>query len=280
MKTFWLSIFLIQATLFSFSQDIIYKKNKETINCKVTEISPTEIRYKDWTNLDGPTIVIYSDQVFKIQYQNGTETIIKPDALTVNQEAQIIEKKQAIKFAVFSPLNNNIGFSYERVLKLGINLETKIAYIGAGYKTPYDYTTQGAYFGVGAKFALGQDFYIQGMRYIHPLKGRFIKLELSYVYFTSKDHEFMISSIAKNKTDITYSSGGINLIYGRQFILGNLLTLDYYVGLGYGFSSKSFSNSLVKNDDFYTTTNYYSYYYFGGTMPLTFTSGLTIGYIF
>jgi len=58
------------------AQDSIILKNGNVIEAKVTEISPTEIRYRRFNNLDGPVIVIPADSVLSIRYENGiVETI-------------------------------------------------------------------------------------------------------------------------------------------------------------------------------------------------------------
>ena len=37
------------------AQDIILKKNADEIQAKVLKVSDTQIEYKKWDNLDGPT---------------------------------------------------------------------------------------------------------------------------------------------------------------------------------------------------------------------------------
>ena len=54
-----------------FAQDVIVKKDNSTILSKVVEISDTEIKYKKWSNQDGPTYSIKKTEVFSINYSNG-----------------------------------------------------------------------------------------------------------------------------------------------------------------------------------------------------------------
>ena len=58
--------------------DIITLRNGNEIRARVTEISPTEIKYKRSDNLDGPTIIIPRAEVFAINYENGTREVINP----------------------------------------------------------------------------------------------------------------------------------------------------------------------------------------------------------
>lgn len=73
MKT--LKLFLIIAILCISgtvqAQDVIVKKDNSTILSKVTKIGETEIEYKKWSNLDGPTYSISINDVKNINYQNG-----------------------------------------------------------------------------------------------------------------------------------------------------------------------------------------------------------------
>jgi len=53
------------------SQDVILKKDNTTILSKVLEVTSTEIKYKKWSNQDGPTYSISRTEVTSINYQNG-----------------------------------------------------------------------------------------------------------------------------------------------------------------------------------------------------------------
>lgn len=55
----------------AFSQDVILKKDNTTVLSKVLEVTSTEIKYKKWTNQDGPTYSINRTEVTRINYQNG-----------------------------------------------------------------------------------------------------------------------------------------------------------------------------------------------------------------
>jgi hypothetical protein len=100
MKT-WKHFVVVAVILFSgvcsiYAQDLIVLRDGNMIEAKIVEISPSEIRYKRFDNLDGPTIVLPVTNVLSIRYENGTseifnanttagqrETAINPDKLTV-----------------------------------------------------------------------------------------------------------------------------------------------------------------------------------------------------
>ncbi|MFA5783161.1 MAG: hypothetical protein WC868_12915 [Bacteroidales bacterium] len=290
------TVLLCLSTSFILAQDTIVKKNGQVIISKVTEISPTEIKYKDWNNSEGPSYVIYREDVRKIKYENGKEEIIMPDLYSTNQEAQIINKTQAAKIGFFAPLNNHIELGYERMIKMTTNLETKIGIIYPFIKEiSNDNNVRGGYLRFGLKYLLGQDYYIKGMRFAHPLKGSYVKTEIIYSYFKMYDtyvghvnqqnpqYGYLTSTSIQG--DVAYNAGAINLIYGRQFILGNLLTLDLYGGLGYGITGDKITD-YDKNlgpVDFYNFSdpaNCFAYLYMGEEFPLTVTGGIALGYIF
>ncbi len=58
------------------AQDIITLKNGDDIQAKVTEISATEIKYKRFNHLDGPTITLAKGDVFAIKYENGSREVM------------------------------------------------------------------------------------------------------------------------------------------------------------------------------------------------------------
>jgi hypothetical protein len=99
MKRFYVLIFLfliMGGVFYANAQDLIILKNGYTIEAKVLEISPTEIKYKRFDHLDGPTIVIMAMDVLSIKYENGRTEIINsvsqsatttPSTSTVIQEA-------------------------------------------------------------------------------------------------------------------------------------------------------------------------------------------------
>ena len=79
LNYFVLAVLVIVAAFTSFhtyAQDVIMLKNGEEIKAKVEEISSTEVKYKRFDNLGGPTIVVEKEKVFAINYENGTREII------------------------------------------------------------------------------------------------------------------------------------------------------------------------------------------------------------
>jgi len=76
MKKLSLLIVLFCASLTIMAQDVIVKKDGTTIESKVIEINGTEIKYKKWSNQDGPLYSINRSAVDSINYQNGEVELI------------------------------------------------------------------------------------------------------------------------------------------------------------------------------------------------------------
>lgn len=71
LKIAFLAILLLSLVGNAVSQDVILKKDNTTILSKVLEINSTEIKYKKWSNQEGPTYSISRSEVSRINYQNG-----------------------------------------------------------------------------------------------------------------------------------------------------------------------------------------------------------------
>lgn len=85
----------------SVAQDIMTLKNGDVKSVKVTEINDTDIKYKDFLNLEGPVRVIYKVDVFSIKYENGVKSVINTNttstfnSITVNQPSEVVINKTA-----------------------------------------------------------------------------------------------------------------------------------------------------------------------------------------
>ena len=64
-------LFLVTSITNLYSQDIILKKNGETIDSKIIEIGIDKIKYHKYSNLSGPVFVILKEDVTNITFENG-----------------------------------------------------------------------------------------------------------------------------------------------------------------------------------------------------------------
>lgn len=70
LKIIALVLFIVISRI-TFAQDIIVTTDSRKIEAKITEVSKSEIRYKEPDNLDGPTFVLGADEINTIIYANG-----------------------------------------------------------------------------------------------------------------------------------------------------------------------------------------------------------------
>lgn len=70
-RTFLLFIAAVCGLLSAAAQDLIVKTDATQIEAKVTEITPEAVRYKRFSNPDGPTYVLPVGDIRYIQYANG-----------------------------------------------------------------------------------------------------------------------------------------------------------------------------------------------------------------
>ena len=116
-------LFLIIGGVFSVNaQDLIILKNGNTIEAKVLEISPTEIRYKRFDHQDGPTVVIMAVDVLSIRYENGRTEII-------NSASQPTITTPNANQANLSPRLNTIGATvgYQGVSAFGFTVNGTVS---------------------------------------------------------------------------------------------------------------------------------------------------------
>lgn len=256
--------------------------------------------------LNGPVYVVDKSTIKRYTLANGYSETFVPDELSLeNEHKEIIGNREVIKIHPFSIAFNHISLAYEKVIKVGMNLDVEAGYINnslsgnssinfGGYGLNNKFTS-GAYVKPGVKFFLGQDFSVKGLKYAHPLKGRYIKLDLAISYINYQNITYSIyqysnpsAPVVTQSTDLNSFSYGGFVNYGRQFILGNILTMDLYVGVGFtgisdsftnpGFTTFASSNGYRLSSDSYRTSNYYGFLRVPNS-GLSFTSGFRIGYI-
>lgn len=102
-------------SIISHAQDIIVKKDGTVIQAKVSEIGTSEVKYKKWSNQDGPVYAIAKGEILAITYQNGEKEMFNDTPVTAKQSEsqhgpQLIERPTASN-------NANLIEKYNKVLK-------------------------------------------------------------------------------------------------------------------------------------------------------------------
>jgi hypothetical protein len=76
-KFYFLAILIFLFAVFSAgAQDMIVLTNGNIIEAKVEEISPAEVKYRRFDNLNGPLVIINKSDVLSIKYENGVTEVL------------------------------------------------------------------------------------------------------------------------------------------------------------------------------------------------------------
>ena len=89
MKKVLLCLMLLSATSV-FAQDVIVKKDGSTILSKVVEIGSAEVKYKKFSNQNGPTYTITKAEIKTINYENGERDTFSDAVVAQPQQEQQI----------------------------------------------------------------------------------------------------------------------------------------------------------------------------------------------
>ncbi|WP_297451748.1 hypothetical protein [uncultured Alistipes sp.] len=129
------------------AQDIIMKKDADEIEAKVTKVGRSDIEYKRWDNLDGPTYTIPVGEVFIIKYENGrTDKMSGYSARSQSGHARFVTDEIFPKYQGEVALAYGLGVGYaSKVLNTDrIHFETVHGvrinpYLFAGLGLGFDY---------------------------------------------------------------------------------------------------------------------------------------------
>lgn len=129
-RTFILFITLLLWYATLLAQDVIVKKDGSTIISKVLEINQTDVKYKNYSNQNGPVYIIKKSELLAINYENGTKDCFDVDesksAPSSSKNAQSIVDVTPVKD------NNRLITEYNALVKPA---KAKLG----GYTTAYTY---------------------------------------------------------------------------------------------------------------------------------------------
>lgn len=92
-NVFLIQFILLITTSIGNAQDLIVFKNGDEIKAKVLEIKQTDVLYKNWTNIEGPTYTISKADIFMIKYSNGSKDVFNNtnNNIRVNNDTEVIK---------------------------------------------------------------------------------------------------------------------------------------------------------------------------------------------
>ncbi len=90
MKKLLLVSVLLCASLSSWGQDLITKKDGSDIEAKILEVSPKEIKYKKFSNLEGPIFTLPVKDILIVRYENGENEIFTTQPVVLNTDKEVV----------------------------------------------------------------------------------------------------------------------------------------------------------------------------------------------
>ena len=176
------------------AQDIIYLNNGSKFEATVKEISASEIKYKNFTNPDGPTYVITKGDVLFIEYKNGVIDIINTNPLSISpvKTETVTAKKEVKKASPYELYYLNKNCLYFNGLAL-VNSDLAFIYEREFAKSRLSVTLLGAYnFNVHSNYT---NSYIQALD--NSKKNYDIGLGINYFTQTRKKSQYFIGLLFK-----------------------------------------------------------------------------------
>ncbi len=96
-------------TISAFAQDIIVTKEAKKIEAKITEVSKSEIKYKEWDNQEGPTFILEVADINTIIYSNGKVAVFNQEQAAENSQSTTKDETEQTV---------NVDFTIERTSQL------------------------------------------------------------------------------------------------------------------------------------------------------------------
>ncbi len=278
MKNLIIVTLFILASVCGYAQDIIVKKDLSEIKCKVSEIGTTEIKYKKWENLEGPSYTIKKSEVNKIKFENGTEELIQQNDMSV-VPTNNRNYKRAFTTRPFSLLQGHFCIGYQHAIKPTQALVGEIGWIGPRIGNGMLGTARdakGAYGRVGFRLKRTPEVVMEGMEWGYNLAGWYVQPEISYSLFDYSEDVYDQNGQRIGSEKITANSGAFLITIGRQMIVGEVVTFDLSASVGYGFRGGDKTNS---NGYEIVNPNYFSHNVGGEDMPIAWNFTLSMGFL-
>jgi len=232
-----------------FSQDTIYMKSKEQILAKVLEVSPNDVKYKKFDNLDGPEYYSSKSEIARIVYQNG---VVDEFKLTNPDKPK---PKKVRKYP--TQMMINVGSSIATLAGDVDNNSYKANFAGGiGFEIPGD-TLRKSFVDITFLYE------VKGTKFEDDNVGGGSELEYKGVF---QSNEYISVSFAY-KRYFTRSSG----FYGKLGLYGGYLVSATIKGDVYdpaSNESQAFSNSVKGK---------YLYFDIGGTIGMGYSLPLSKG---
>jgi len=245
-----LTLFLSVITV--FSQDVIVNKNGSEIQVKVLEISPTMIKYKLSSNLDGPLRSIAIKDVFLIKYENGSVEYMNsenntPISANNNDEYRGSDETESNSSSYdgnYFMLGNGLGVSYGGVgLRAQVRFGGNVGFgmhAGVGYY-PF-YGNWGDITGVGYEGVHAS----AGFKFF-PFRGIYIDTQFAY-YGSGEEYYYWYDEYGYDSYWDNYTAYGPSLMTGIDQVWGKKIGIGFNIGAGVTYMIEPFGEFYFVSD--------------------------------
>lgn len=103
-----LFILLLFVSLNMSAQDVIVKKDGSTILSKVLEVNPNDVKYKKFSNQNGPTYTINKLEILSINYENGDKDMFDDNNSEKTQTTQASSDSSSPRLIQKKAAENNV----------------------------------------------------------------------------------------------------------------------------------------------------------------------------
>jgi hypothetical protein len=299
-KLFFVLISLVFWSGQAIAQEKLYLRNqKAPIDCQITEINTSEVKYKP-SDAEQLTVGVSINDVEKIVFKSGrVQSFGDPMQDFSFYKGQ---KKWIAKFGLLSPASGFTDFYIEKSVKPGRSIEFQANVIGLGKNSvingqfdtsgkEFFYNQKGGSVGVGLKVLRLPDFELANRKLMHILQGGYLKPAVMLGYYQRN----MVYTDPNTYTTMSRSKGVftslISMTVGKQWILDNTFSIDIYalVGLGVDNFRRQQSKAIREASNGLNIDNYndiipyknFGYTRFGrGDAGVAVGAGVKIGYLF
>jgi hypothetical protein len=244
LRNLFLTLCLLFTGNFLFGQDTIHMVDRDKVIAKVTEVNPTQVKYKLFTLQDGPTYVVNKKDIWKIVYSDGHTEFFKED------EEEIVDiHPLLIGVNSFDLMFGFVSISGDYYFpKQGISIKVPVSVGLRGikgmenenyYDNDYYYYNRMKVVNAGAQLL----FYPGHMK--HRV-NYFTGLALEYGRMFSRQYYYYSPyGGGYSSRKITYDWFGTGIVNGMMINLSNRVTLSMSATLGLQVVYKSYQNNSV-----------------------------------
>ncbi len=256
MKNLFLALGLMIG-LSAYSQtvsDTIYKKNKEVVLGKVTEVGLDEVKYKPLVNPNDIVLVLEKTDILKIVFASG---LVQTFADPLNDKSAYADNHNYnIKFNFLSPMGDRIHLNMEKSIRPGLSYELGINAIGVGRRFG-KYTPVGAVVNAGIRMYRLPDMKSRSDRYSHMMNGSYFQPTISAGSTWHSYDNYRYNPVTSDYDLIDVKKANTNffmftLNFGRQYVFANRISFDISAGLGYGTYTRQ-----IEDNYFYLSSYYF-----------------------